>query len=163
MVVILYPKDDFDAAQIAFQIQMMLGPGRVFVIPKGWTDDRSVEKIRQANFVLLLMVDRKAVLDEFTIRELEVAKALGKRIVIVAPRGKVQRQGWFDLYEFDPSDEEDLARKLEDIFRKGRSVRTTSPARSSRKTPEMDGKSKAILYAYFLVMLLILSHLAKED
>ncbi len=162
MVVILYPKDDFDAAQIAFQIQMMLGPGRVFVIPKGWTDDRVVEKLQQANFVLLIITDRRVPLDEMTRRELEVAKALGKRIVIVAPKGKVQRQGWFDLYEFDPSDEEDLARKLDDILRKGRTVKATPQVQSARKPAGLDGKSKAVLYAYFLVMILILSYLAKD-
>ncbi|GEM_PF-3579637 len=163
MVVIIYPKDDFDAAQIAFQIQMMLGPDRVFVIPKGWTDNRALERIRKAHFVLLLMVDKGAVLDELTARELEVAKVLGKRVVIVAPKGKVQRQGWFDLYEFDPSSQEDLARKLDDILRRGRHTESTAPARNPRKPQGPDGRAKAIIYAYFLVMMLLLGHLMNEN
>ena len=160
MIVVIFPKDDFDAAQVAFQLQMMLGPGRIFVIPKGWTDERGLEKIRQANLVLLIVTDRSVHIDEMTRRELEAAKILGKRIVVIAPKGKFRREGWYQLVEFEPGDRESFVNALEEVLRRGSPPRKKHPRTEEIKIPS---SATAIIWIYYLALILILRHLNESN
>ncbi|WP_421890517.1 hypothetical protein [Marinoscillum sp.] len=88
MITIIYPKDDFDAANVAVKVQALAQSRnqKLYVVPKHFgRNEISVEQNLKKSSVILLIAQSASAFDEQTLSELRLLQNLNKKIVGFIP------------------------------------------------------------------------------
>lgn len=92
MITILYPKDDFDAANVAVKVQSLAQSRnqKIYVVPKHYGRNKTEiqQKLKKASTVLFIAQSSKE-LDQGTIEELKFLQSEGTKVIGFIPFGLV--------------------------------------------------------------------------
>ncbi len=153
MISIIYPRDDFTAADISIKIAMDIEDIEIFPVPKypGRNENLVFNNLNKSQGVIFIMMDPSLNIDSKTKREIRFVLSQGKEFYAVIPEGLNLNLGSSKVITYKPDNINDLIEKVH-----------AEILRLKRRKEQEDAVIILTVLALILIMFLALNAVARN-